>query len=427
MTDSRMKNKIGRWKRYPKYRDSGVDWLGEIPEGWELCRLKHIASVNDDTLGEATDPEYEILYVDISNVDEIEGIKNKEEMNFKNAPSRARRKVKDGDIIISTVRTYLRAIAPMFDPESNLIVSTGFAVIRPKNEFESKFAAYALRAPYFVEEVVANSVGVSYPAINASELISFFTALPTETEQQTIAIFLDRKTTQINTLIAKKQRQIELLREKRAVLISHAVTKGLDSNVKMKDSRIEWLGEIPEEWEIKKLKFVGRLRSGDSITSSDIDEDGNYPVYGGNGLRGYTTSYTHEGEYVLIGRQGALCGCINYAKGRFWASEHAVVVTILKKNNVTWLGELLRSMNLNRYSQSAAQPGLAVENITALSIPVPPVEDQIKISDFLIKKSFQINTLIDKVTRSIGSLREYRTTLISAAVTGKIDVRREVP
>ncbi len=422
-----MKNKIGRWKRYPKYRDSGVDWLGEIPEGWELCRLKHIASVNDDTLGEATDPEYEILYVDISNVDEIEGIKNKEEMNFKNAPSRARRKVKDGDIIISTVRTYLRAIAPMFDPESNLIVSTGFAVIRPKNEFESKFAAYALRAPYFVEEVVANSVGVSYPAINASELISFFTALPTETEQQTIAIFLDRKTTQINTLIAKKQRQIELLREKRAVLISHAVTKGLDSNVKMKDSRIEWLGEIPEEWEIKKLKFVGRLRSGDSITSSDIDEDGNYPVYGGNGLRGYTTSYTHEGEYVLIGRQGALCGCINYAKGRFWASEHAVVVTILKKNNVTWLGELLRSMNLNRYSQSAAQPGLAVENITALSIPVPPVEDQIKISDFLIKKSFQINTLIDKVTRSIGSLREYRTTLISAAVTGKIDVRREVP
>ena len=129
-----------------------------------------------------------------------------------------------------------------------------------------------------------------------------------------------------------------------------------------------WLHAIPREWQRKKLKYVASLKSGNSITSDDIAESGEYPVFGGNGIRGYASAYTHEGRHVLIGRQGALCGNINYATGRFWASEHAVVVTINADSNVTWLGELLRSMNLNQYSQSAAQPGLAVDVIANLEI-----------------------------------------------------------
>src|ERR1700676_4599527 len=116
---------------------------------------------------------------------------------------------------------------------------------------------------------------------------------------------------------------------------------------------------IPAHWTWKKIKYLASLRSGDTITSDSISDSGDYPVYGGNGIRGFTSSATHRGDYVLIGRQGALCGNINYASGEFWASEHAVVVDTRGRFNVRWLGEVLRSMNLNQYSQSAAQPGLS--------------------------------------------------------------------
>lgn len=129
---------------------------------------------------------------------------------------------------------------------------------------------------------------------------------------------------------------------------------------------------IPDGWRMKKLKYVASLKSGESITSDEIADSGEYPVYGGNGLRGYTSKYTHSGHYVLIGRQGALCGNVNYASGRFWASEHAVVASIRDEVDVTWLGELLRAMDLNQYSQSAAQPGIAVDVIGNLELPVPP-------------------------------------------------------
>jgi len=127
-----------------------------------------------------------------------------------------------------------------------------------------------------------------------------------------------------------------------------------------KASGVKWLGEVPGHWEVLKLKRICALRSGDGITSEDIAEEGDYPVYGGNGLRGYTSKFTHEGKYALIGRQGALCGNVNYANGKFWASEHAVVVSPIKMVVTTWLGELLRAMNLNQYSITAAQHGLAV-------------------------------------------------------------------
>lgn len=143
------------------------------------------------------------------------------------------------------------------------------------------------------------------------------------------------------------------------------LTKGI-RNEELKDSKINWMGDMPKSWERKRLKDILHLKSGDGITSTDISPDGEYPVYGGNGLRGYTDSFTHEGYFPLIGRQGALCGNINYANGKFWASEHALVATPTRKINVYWAGELMRVMNLNQYSNAAAQPGLAVEKIKNL-------------------------------------------------------------
>ena len=184
------------------------------------------------------------------------GIDSTEEMVFEDAPSRVRRIVRDGDTIVSTVRTYLRAIAPIRKPQSNMIVSTGFAVVRPR-KVKPDFMSYALRELGFVEAIVARSVGVSYPAVNASEIGTLSIPLPQVEEQRGIADFLDRETAKLDTLVEKKRALIEKLKEKRTALISRTVTRGLppgaaraaglDSHPKLKPSGIDWLGDVPED------------------------------------------------------------------------------------------------------------------------------------------------------------------------------------
>src|SRR5476651_1710075 len=184
-----------------------------------------------------------------------------------------------------------------------------------------------------------------------------------------------------------------------------------------KDTGVMWLGDVPEHWHTCSLKRVVKLQSGDSITGESIEEQGAYPVYGGNGSRGYTTSFTHEGYFALIGRQGALCGNVNYANGKFWASEHAVVVTPIKPVSTVWLGELLRTMNLNQYSVAAAQPGLSVDIISNLRIPLPSLEEQYCIATFLGRETSKIDALISEQEKLITLLAEKRQATISHAVT----------
>jgi type I restriction enzyme S subunit len=140
----------------------------------------------------------------------------------------------------------------------------------------------------------------------------------------------------------------------------------------MKDSGIEWIGQIPQEWSTVKVKFTGNYQSGNSITASAIKERGEFPVYGGNGLRGYTDHFTHNGSHILIGRQGALCGNVHLVNGMFWASEHAVVGKIADNYNIRYIYYLLDVFNLNRLSTTAAQPGISVEQIVNVIIPKPP-------------------------------------------------------
>ena len=191
----------------------------------------------------------------------------------------------------------------------------------------------------------------------------------------------------------------------------------------MKPSGLAWAPQVPAHWTVKKLAFVASLKSGDSITSDDIRDDGSYPVYGGNGLRGYADGFTHQGEYALIGRQGALCGNINYAKGEFWASEHAVVVAPREEIAVRWLGEVLRAMDLNQYSASAAQPGLAVDTISALKVPIPPLKEQRAIADYLDRETVRLDALVAAKERVLGLLAEKRRALITRAVTRGLDPR----
>jgi len=276
--------------------------------------------------------------------------------------------------------------------------------------------------PYISEHLNNLLTGSCQPNFGPTHLSQLFVAIPNDIKQQEkIATFLNAKTIEIDNIISKKQKLIECLKEERTVLINEAVTKGLDKNAEMKVSNVEWLGEIPKHWELKKLKYVAKLKSGDTITSYEITDSGTYPVFGGGGLRGYTErGFTNEGNYVLIGRQGALCGNIKYGYGKFWASEHSIVVYTFENYEYKWLGELLRIMNLNQYSQSSAQPGISVDNIINLHIPVPPFSEQKDIVEFIETQSIKFDKTVFKIQQEIGLIKEYKTSLINEVVTGKI-------
>ena len=188
-------------KPYPEYRDSGAAGVGALPVHWRMKPLKHSVAINAEELHGSTDPDYEIEYVDIGNVSLVEGITATAAYRFEDAPSRARRRVRDGDVIISTVRTYLKAVARIVQPPANLIASTGFAVLRPGVELDPSFLYRLVQCEEFVGRVVAHSTGVSYPAIAPTTLGCFEIWLPPLPEQHAIAAFLDRKTHQIDGLV----------------------------------------------------------------------------------------------------------------------------------------------------------------------------------------------------------------------------------
>lgn len=447
-----MPARTGKRATYPAYKPSGMDWVGDVPEHWDVRRLKYSATINDEALPETTDPDYEFTYVDIGSVDASKGIVATETYRFEDAPSRARRIVRDGDTIVSTVRTYLRAIAAIRDPGENLIVSTGFAVVRPRS-LDPGYLSYALRSPFFVETVVSRSTGVSYPAINAPEVGNIGVTLPPLDEQKAIAAFLDRETARIDALIEKKQRQIELLQEKRSALISHAVTKGLDPNAPMKDSGIEWLGPIPAHWRLLPLKHVSRLQTGltlgkkyehralvcrpylrvanvqdgylDLSTITDVelpdDEVNRYELRRGDVLM------TEGGDFDKLGRgyvwDAQIPDCLH--------QNHIFCVrcdgTFLRPLYLAWMTS---SSHGKAYFTSTAQQttNLASTNsfkIKAFPALLPPVGEQEAIIRNITENTSKIHALIAKVDESIAALREHRSALISAAVTGKVDVRAE--
>lgn len=184
-----------------------------------------------------------------------------------------------------------------------------------------------------------------------------------------------------------------------------------------KPSGLFWAPHIPSHWSVCKLAHLVSLQSGEMISGDLIKDEGTYPVYGGGGFRGYTENLTHRGDHILIGRQGALCGNVTYAKGPLWATEHAIVVTAKETFVPLWLAHLLRAMNLGQYSTSAAQPGIAAEVIGGLRLPFPPLAQQAAIADFLSKETTRIDVLLAEKERLLGFLAEKRRALITQAVT----------
>jgi len=205
-------------------KDSGVEWIGEIPSHWELIPLKRIVKENEVSLGSNTPDDYELNYVEISDLDSQGRISNTTHYVFSESPSRCRRVLRRGDVFISSVRTYLRAIGIVESEVEDLICSTGFSVLTPTSRVESKFLFYSLRTEWFISDVVSQSEGVSYPSIQSEKLLSIKNILPPLPEQEQIVSYLDGKTGEIDSTIDSEKKKIDLLKEYRQSLISSVIT-----------------------------------------------------------------------------------------------------------------------------------------------------------------------------------------------------------
>jgi type I restriction enzyme S subunit len=213
---------------YPAYKDTGIEWLGQVPKHWELKPLKHWVRMNARTLPETTPADYEFRYIDIGTVGTGYLLKEPQVMRFGEAPSRARRVVQAGDTIISTVRTYLKAVYYVDGDPDALVCSTGFAVLTPRQGTHPKFVSYLVQSDSFANCVSAESVGTAYPAITEGQLGRFYVAIPPLAEQAAIVQYLDEQTARLDAVIAAVQRRLALVGEYRARLIADVVTGKLD-------------------------------------------------------------------------------------------------------------------------------------------------------------------------------------------------------
>ena len=305
--------------------------------------------------------------------------------------------------------------------QSKGCVNQGCRLLIPGASIQVEYLHYTLSTSR--SDLASLGQGSTFTELSRTQLSAFRFPLPPIPEQRAIVRYLDHADRRIQRYLSAKRKLIGLLEEEKQAIINQAVTRGLDPNVRLKPSGFEWLGDVPEHWEVRRLKTLCQMKSGEGITAESIETTGEYPVYGGNGLRGHTSNYTHDGTFALIGRQGALCGNIHISRGQFWATEHAVVATLGVGHDIDWFGAILTAMNLNQYSIAAAQPGLAVERVLNLHLPVPPKQEQKHIANQMGVATADIDAAIGRARRQIELVEEYRTRLIADVVTGKLDVR----
>lgn len=399
-------------ERYSEYKDSGVKWLGEIPSHWGLLKSKYLWK---ETFENSTSGKEDLL-----SVSQYTGV-TKSKTDSRSESLVGYKIVHKDDLVINIMLAWLGGLGVSNDEG---VVSPAYCTYKLIRDYNPKFLHYLYKTPLYLAEFARHSTGVvpSRWRMYTDDFGQVVSLLPPVEEQDAIVRYLDAATSKIDKAIAMQQKMIDLLNERKQIIIQNAVTKGLDENVEMKDSGVEWIGMIPKHWEIIKIKHLAKLQSGSNLTSNEISDTGSYPVYGGNGLRGFYGSYNCEGSYVLIGRQGALCGNINYAEDKFWATEHAVVCYPKKTYNTLWFGEVLRLMNLGQYSLASAQPGLAVERIKGLYVPNPSIEEQNKIALFLKQNIGKIDLYARHCQRQIALLQERKQIIINEVVTGKVKV-----
>ena len=329
--------------------------VGVIPEDWVLAKLGDVAAIRDGT---HQTPKYVAAGVPFFSVEHVTSgdFKNTKFISEQEHRFLTRTfKIERGDILMTRIGSIGDCKLIDWDVDASFYVSLALLKIKP--EYSSAFIAHYSKSTAFQREVEQHSLQSAIPRkINLGPISNVRIVLPTPPEQRAIAAALsdvDALLGGLNRLIAKKQG-----------LKVAAMQQLLTGETR--------LPGFSGEWEVAPLSALCGMKSGEGITSAAIDDFLQYPCYGGNGLRGYASRFTHEGGFALIGRQGALCGNVVGVEGKFFASEHAVVVTPNSQTDIRWLTYVLTTMNLNQYSESSAQPGLSVSKILMLDLRVPP-------------------------------------------------------
>ena len=420
---------------YPGNKDSGVEWMGLVPEHWEARRVKGLAKPGYKTFvdGDWIESPYiasnGIRLIQTGNIGVGEYIeKGFRFISLETFDNFGCTEVEPDDVLICRLGDPVARACLAPHLAHRMITSVDVCILKPGEHANAQYLVYAMSCLRYLNWVRSLVRGSTRDRVSRSMLGSFSLPLPPLREQTAIVRFLDHADRRIRHYIRAKERLIELLEEQKQAIIHQAVTGQIDVRTGQpypayKDSGVEWLGYVPMHWQSRRLKTLCDMQSGDAITAMSIEETGQYPVFGGNGIRGFSSNYTHDGDFVLIGRQGALCGNVHVVCGRFWASEHAIVATLRRYHIHEWFGALLELMNLNQYSIAAAQPGLSIDRILNLQAPVPPTSEQRAISRHLVAMTAAMQETVTATGREIELVSEYRTRLIADVVTGKLDVR----
>ena len=424
---------------YPAYKPSGVQWLGDVPVHWEVRPLRYWVRINEEILPETTEPSYHFSYLEISAVGT--GALNDEprRIRFGDAPSRARRVVRAGDTIVSTVRTYLKAVWFADKTDEDLICSTGFAVLTPQQKTAPQFVKYLAQSNSFTDHVTAESVGIAYPAIAESKLTSFHVCFPPFLEQAAIVRYLDYVVRRIRRYVAAKEKLIGLLEEEKQAVIHRAVTRGLDPNVPLKPSGVEWLGDVPAHWEVRRTKSFFRLRTEKSGVAHGREL---LSIYTHIGVRprkdleekGNKASSTDD--YWIVKRGDLIANKLLAWMGAIGVS-HYDGVTSPAYDILMPIGDLVSDyyhhlfrtrIYLQQFKQRSRgimdmRLRLYFDQLGLIPIPVPPVDEQQAIVECLDKATADIDAAIGRTKRQSDLIQEYRTRLIADVVTGQLDVR----
>ena len=437
-----------RFRPYPEYKESGVEWLGEIPAAWNVQPLKNLANFSTGwTPPTGREDLYggEHLWANISDLGPR--VLETTEKTISDAAIReARLRVAEGGSLLFSFKLSIGIVSIA---GVDMYTNEAIATFAPSPLIDTGYLFWA--APILIPHNAQDNI-YGAPLLSRERIANAKVLRPPPPEQRAIAAFLDRETAKIDALVARKERLIELLQEKRTALITRAVTRGLDPNVPMKDSGVEWLGEIPAHWKVKRLHHLldpGKpLSYGILLPGPRLDEGVPY-IGAGDVAPGrlrlealprttpeiagaYPRTRMQPGElvYAIRGSFGSV-GIIGEELAGVNLSRDAARIGPAKNTNCSWLAYALRSrsslLQFDFREIGATITGVNIRDLRRILLPVPPHDDQPTIAAFLDRQTADLDALVVKIQEAINHLKEFRTALISAAVTGKIDVREAVP
>ena len=421
--------------RYETYKSSEVVWIGDIPQQWKIKRLKDLVNpkITDGPheTPELVDDEDGIPFISAEAITE-NGI-NYEARGGNISVEQDRIyslkcKPKRDDIFIVKSGSTTGRIGYV-DTDLNFNIWSPLALVRSNNKTSSRFLYHFLSSDCIQRQIQNSWSFGTQPNIGMGVIERLRLAIPEYDEQLTIANYLDDQTQKIDRLIANKKTQAEKLKELRQIEINNAVTKGLNPNAEMKDSGIEWLGKIPKHWDVKHLKRAFKFFNNIRIPLSSeerADLENIYDYYGASGIIDKVDRYLFDGDFILIGEDGAnlvfrSTPLAFKASGKFWVNNHAHILQPIK-GDIDYNTFMLESLDYSIYISGSAQPKLTIEALSSMRVIVPPKDEQIEIANYLKERTTAIDQLIKNIEAQIEKLQELRKIKIYEAVTGKIKI-----